>query len=484
MPGTIVVERDERQPQSAPTDTSRWFIAQLFDRGDHTVPLVATSLNQLAAQRGGRVPYSVAYDAADVAFREGLAELVTARVVGPNPVAASVDLSDGTAGTVRVTAASVGEWANGATGGLAVTIQNGDSAGTFRIIVLENGQETERSPDLADTTALIDWAAANSNLIRVTELPGTGDPQPITAAALSGGTDDRTNLTDTQWQAALDQLDGRLGPGQVSQPGRTTQTAHVQLLQHAADRNRSALLDAIDTSNETTLTTAATSLKAATAQEQRGVLLADWWTAPGDSAGTIRTVPGSAVLAGLIARSDALTGNPNVPIAGAAGQPRYATGPVNDRTQTERDTLASAGLLPAAVLYGTAQFYGWRTLIDPATDPLRSQFNVQRLVMAIKARAQQIGDRFVFRSIDGQGLLLAELKSQLEAMLAAYQNTDRPAIYGTREAPGYTVDVGPTVNPLADLQAGTVKAVLEVRPSPFAETVRIEIVTTQITEEL
>src|SRR5687767_1385689 len=66
-----------------------------------------------------------AYDAIDVALRERVPEVYFSRVVGPTPVAASVNI-DGTAGgspyALTFTANEVGEWANGAAGGLMLEI--------------------------------------------------------------------------------------------------------------------------------------------------------------------------------------------------------------------------------------------------------------------------------------------------------------------------------------------------------------------------
>jgi hypothetical protein len=69
---------------------------------------------------------------------------------------------------------------------------------------------------------------------------------------LSGGTDDRANITQTQVDAALANLFLDLGPGQVASPNWQTSTAHLSLLSHAANYGRFALCDPVDT---TTLST-------------------------------------------------------------------------------------------------------------------------------------------------------------------------------------------------------------------------------------
>jgi hypothetical protein len=71
------------------------------------------------------------------------------------------------------------------------------------------------------------------------------------AAVLSGGTDGAA-IADSDFQGALDRIPKDLGPGQVAAPGRRPRRS-LQLLDHAQQRNRFALLDLADTASDTTL---------------------------------------------------------------------------------------------------------------------------------------------------------------------------------------------------------------------------------------
>jgi hypothetical protein len=63
------------------------------------------------SQANGRLSFSVDYDWVEEFFRDGGAELYYARVLGPNPVKASINLA-GTGTTLIVTADEYGDLAN------------------------------------------------------------------------------------------------------------------------------------------------------------------------------------------------------------------------------------------------------------------------------------------------------------------------------------------------------------------------------------
>jgi hypothetical protein len=237
LPGVEVINRESPPPRSAPTDTGVWFVTGLTEKGPLT-PTLVRSLNDFTRIYGGRVGYSVLYDAVEGFFREGGARIYVSRVVGPNPVSSFVVLNDsGAAATLRVQASSVGDWANGATGGLKVQVVAGANAGEFVLVVTLNGVEVTRSPSLVDKVAAIAWAEGNQ-YITLIDQASTNDPAIIGATNLTGGTDDRAAVTDTQWGIAIDRFTTDLGTGMVSAPGRTTNAAYIQIMGHGITHNR------------------------------------------------------------------------------------------------------------------------------------------------------------------------------------------------------------------------------------------------------
>lgn len=297
-----------------------------------------------------------------------------------------------------------------------------------------------------------------------------------------GGAKLTIQRTPTDLTGGLDLLTKDLGPGQVLVPGSagTDEDAHTDLLGHAAATNRIALLDppAGDLTAAALITLAGT---LSTAPEARyGALFAPTALVPAYAiGGALRTVPYSAIAAGIIARVDAIY-SPNVPAAGDLGRSRFAVDLASTYTDTERADLNDAGVNLARLIYGGVQTYGYRTLAEQATGWVA--LSNARLNMAIVAEAEAIAERYVFRQIDGRRVTISQFGADLTAMLIPYY--EQGSLFGTTADDAFYVDVGSAVNTSATIAAGELHAVLAVRMSPFAERVYIEIVKTATEQPL
>jgi hypothetical protein len=481
LPGVDVINRESPPPRSAPTDTGVWFVTGFAEKGPLT-PTLVRSLNDFTRIFGGRVAYSVLYDSVEGFFREGGARIYVSRVVGPAPVKASVILNDGSAAaSLKVQANSVGDWANGATGGLKVSIVAGANAGEFVIVVKLNGVEVSRSPSLVDKTAALAWAEGNA-YIELVDQASPNDPAVVGDTNLAGGTDDRGSVTDTEWGVALDRFTTDLGTGMVSAPGRTTNAAYIQVMGHAVTHNRVAKMDAIDSPTIATLTGAAAALRNPTDNSDRfSSLFWPWVIVPGVLPGTTRTIPPCAIAAGIAARNDGAGLSPNTAAAGENGQSRWAIGLSQDAVNDDnRETLNNSGVNVLRFLYGGVRVYGYRTLADPELDPNWIMLSNSRLYTAIAAQGNAIAERFTFAELDGQRRKVNEFGGVLAGMLLPYWT--RGSLYGATPQEAFNVDVGAQVNTDATLAAGELHAVIALRMSPFAERVILEIVKTAPTE--
>lgn len=133
----------------------------------------------------------------------------------------------------------------------------------------------------------------------------------------------------------------------------------------------------------------------------------------------------------------------------------------------------------ARVIFGQLRAYGYRSLESKAL--LRWwQFSNSRLRMRIQAQLEEIGESYVFRQVDGRGVVLSILAGEITAMLMEHFAAD--ALHGETPQEAFRVDVGPAVNPTAQLAAGQVNAVVVIRPAPFGEEIVISLVRTSITE--
>jgi phage tail sheath protein FI len=437
------------------------------------------SINDFIAKCGNRVSYSILYDAVDTFFREGGFQCYVGRVVGPAATKGNGNLLDN-ASAVSLAVTALGPGAQSSS--ISVQVIAGSQAGSYQLVVTYAGVVVEQSADLFTQTDGVTWANTYSNYISIAV--GASALPPVTGGAavpLSAGTDDRSNATDTQWANALAVFTKDYGPGQVSHPGRTTDTAHLQLLSHAQANMRTALLDAPDTPTSATVKTSATNATAG-GNGQYGAMFAPWLIVPGVIAGTTRTVPPSALVAGAIAESDPSKG-PGAPVAGANGLANYAMNidqPAWD--DTTRDTLNTAGVCVIRFLQQQVTIFGYRSLANPNTQPGWIGFGTSRYLQNLAFRCWNTGQQFLFMLLDGQGQAISKYQAALTALLQADYTLGE--IFGATPDQAFSVDTGPAVNTPSTLAQNQMIANVSVRPSPMAELVTIQIINIPITQSV
>jgi hypothetical protein len=287
----------------------------------------------------------------------------------------------------------------------------------------------------------------------------------------------------TSLASALALFDESLGPGQIAAVGADATagaTTYDALLDLAADTGRFALLDVGNDDTVTAMETLGGTL-AARANVEHGMSAGQWLTIPaaaGVVGGTDRQVPGSATTAALIARADAL-GNPNRAAAGRDFPLQYASGFVRDVTLADAETLLDAGINSFLNRYGVLQLYGFQTGVPQDPDNPFWQANCGRARMAITARAKSIGENYMFKPIDGRGLLAAALKTDLEAMLSELYQAN--GLYGATPRDAYSVQVTGQVNTDQTVAQGELHAVAQARLSLHAKSVQINLVSVPVT---
>jgi len=472
-PGVEVTISDQPPPVSAPVSTDTWFVTGITQMGPTSGPSLITSMRDYAAVFGARdATYPLLYDSLDCYFQEAGARAYVARTVGPAAAGATAVL-----GVVTIKA-SPGVWANTYT---AQAAQDTSVPPKGQITIKDGtGAIVAQSPWVADASGFPAWGNTLPNFDCTTT--GTTLPPAAAAVTFSGGADDRSNITATQRQAALDSFSDGLGPGQVSMPGQTDDPSHTALLNHADAHNRFAICDAPDTATVATLQSSALAMRTLGKVSRRGVLVAPWGQlAPLTIGGAVRAVPFGAALAGIIARNTtaAPAGQAS---AGTIFGSSFSIVSLNYDLSTVRDQLNTAGVLVARPVYDVICAYGLRTLTDPTSDSLWLQYPGVRIVMAVDAQANAIGERYVFRQLDGKGLAISQFGGELDAMLLGFF-TDG-SLYGETPGDAFKVDVGPAVNTPTTISNGELHAIIRMRTSPGAELVTIEIVKRSITQDL
>jgi phage tail sheath protein FI len=281
---------------------------------------------------------------------------------------------------------------------------------------------------------------------------------------------------------ALGKLTEDLGPGQVfvADPLANVIATQTGLLDHAAANNRVALLQAADGTAASLIS--AQALVKVSANARYGAFFAPSIIIPGITPGTTRTVGATCVVAGLIARNDSVYG-PNTPAAGVNGQAVFATDVLTRYTDAEYSQLNDACVDMTRVMYNGVRLYGYRSTIDPTTAAASwLNFSNSRLNMAIVAQANLIGENFMFSQLDGRRKTISQFGGSLRAMLVPF--FEAGSLYGETAEDAFQVNVGTAVNTAATIANGELHAVLQVRMSPFAEWVVIEIVKVATTQAL
>ena len=476
-------------------NTQNAFIAAFTDWGPVGQPIAVTSLSngasQLGTPSGSANPASfrtstcaTAYDAIDALLGEdGTARptIYVSRVVHATAASATIALAPTAA--LTLTAKYPGLGGNG----IYVAVNNTGSAYTITLTDAA-GNVLVTSPSLTTLAEGVAWAATTSYVTATSS--GSTLPTTASATAMSGGTDNRGSATITDWQTALAVFGASLGPGQVFAPGQTeTGLPGISsaLGLHAQTYNRVAIRSMEDGVSASQLITNLGSFGTSGVASYVGA----WGgnrNLPGITPGTTRSISPDAVIAGLCARADAQTGNPNTAAAGTNWRLVYATDPTSMVTGAPTDTysladlqtLNAAGINTFQTIDGVPCNYGFVTPELSTTDAVYWQFNHSRLRMAIVAQCQLIGQPYVFAQIDGQGSLANQFKGAIQAYLLGLYN--QGALYGATAQDAFSVDTGPDVNTPATIAAGQLNAAITCSFSPFAQNVQFLVNVVPITQ--
>jgi hypothetical protein len=333
-------------------------------------------------------------------------------------------------------------------------------------VITNNAQAKATYPNEADIQAISDafFNIGGGRMIVCPQLAGDATPAVSAAARITP----------------------QMGPGQVVVPEVTTATNLTALRDWCWDNNRILIANPPDGANVAACQTFQAALTDAS-KSKFTEIEADTILIPGLAPGTTRDVRASVIKAALMARSDIATGNPNLAAAGnhtpgAAGQVGYAVGIKAEHTGAEQDTLAASQVNCFRTVNGQVRAYGDFTAVNLATLPQWWNVSGSRTIMALRALEQAAAEELVFGQVAGDGLFLDRYYGALAGVCADLQR--KGAIYGNDQRPGYSVDVSPAVNPLANIAQGIVTGSIKVKTSPSAVDLEITIVRRQLTQEV
>lgn len=485
-PGVNVTTRDNAPPSSAPVDVGTGFLVGVTESGPQapsSLDLVQNLDEYVARYNPTERAFTAgqsAYDAAELFYAEGGNRLYVGRVTGPAAVSATAAI-----GTAWVaTASSPGSWGNDLTVVIRTPADDSNIQASHVRVRIANDALTEihdESHDLATVAEGISWATT-SDFVVLTAGTVNALPAAMTVPLLTGA-DDIAGITNAEWEEAAESLSTDLGPGILFAPGATTDALHVIMADQALARGRIYFADGANTATVSTLLTSARNNIDASGSRSRFTGLFVPWLIVAGIGGTTKVVAPSGAVAGLFCRNMAGGLSANQPAAGEKGRLRTALDLTQHWTDAERETLNLGGVNVIRDIYGVRKVYGWRTTADAINDPRWINLGNSVLHRQIVALAGVVGERFVFRQIDGQGTLFGEFAGALigEICMPMYQGG---SLYGSTPGEAFKVDTGPSINTTATIANNELRAVMSVKMSPFGEQVNIEVVKYLVTETI
>jgi hypothetical protein len=484
-PGVVVTTA----VRSGPTGTVRapsgtYFPIGITERGPVDAPQRVQSMAEYRRIFGDRTAFTTLYDDLAAFFESGGSQAYVLRVVGAAATVGTLSVPDPLAvPTIRVDAASAGAYSSRLT---FQVVAGTNGAATRKAVVRFDGNVVEAYDNLATVAAFV-AAFAASPWVRVTDLgSASADKLPAatfggaTGTALTAGNDDRATVNAARLTTQLALMKPGLGDGAVAAPTFGA-AMHAALIAHAKDNRRVAILAAARTATVDDLIAASLPLGATVGAEFAGLFGPHLIVS--DGAGGTRVIGPEGYVAAARNRAHEAAG-PWQPAAGEGSVTPFILGVDKEFSKADHERLDAARVNPIRLVAGRNRLYGWRSLSSNETDyaSLTVADTLNRLATECEARLEPS----MFRTIDGRGQLLAELKGiligVLEPIRAAggiFERVD-PVTNDVLD-PGYSVDVSSSLNTAQTLARNELYAAVAARLSPNAALINLTIVKVGLT---
>ena len=398
--------------------------------------------------------------------------------------------------TLRVDAVSEGAWANGATGGISVAVQDGTVEPTteFRIEVFFNDVRQEIFDNLSMDPASNDYVErrinGNSALIEITDLTSVTPPEDNrpallleTAGDLAGGDDGLTGLADTDFtgdeaaQTGVFMFDVDTTSNLIAIPGRTGITVDTALAVYAENRQFLFALteppSGQSVANAVAYREQTTPFSGAPIDSSYAGIIYPWLRLSDPVTALPRIFPPSGAWGGLIAASDAVV---NVWGASAGlnrGVLKQVISTETEIGQAQADTLFPSDVNPIVRRDGVGfVVFGQNTLQrrTSATD----RMNVRRMLIFIEQQLVQIAESILFEP--NNDVTRNSFKRPANSFLGTIQDQG-----GITE---FAIVVDVSNNPPESVQENRLNIDVFVKPTLTVEFITINVVITAQGAEL
>ena len=148
-------------------------------------------------------------------------------------------------------------------------------------------------------------------------------------------------------------------------------------------------------------------------------------------------------------------------------------------SDSDRVDLLADGCNTFAKKYGVLMNYGFQTKIVQDDSTPFWQANAVRARMWLVSKAEVAGEDYMFKPIDGRGLLARALQTDLDSICLELYNVD--GLYGETPQDAFSTEVGVQVNTEENVSQGVLSAVVEARFSLHAKRVLIDLVSVPVT---
>ena len=482
MAGPAVVVKNVETPQSAfsSLSTGTAFIAGEASYGPE-VPTLVRSLSEGVSLYGPRSEAASLklYDSLNSFFSLGGARAYVNRVLGSGGIAALKEVESALkTKALVVTAKYKGTYGNK----LQLTVLAESLVITNEITgeVLETikiGAELKARTYPIETAYVTVTEGSNYATAKTEAL------KTATIASLATGANPTTTKAETT--KAIEGFGKALGPGQLICPTATyglEESVHTAMGEHAQKNNRIAICDLKEASVEKVTVATLTAEKGTYATSIAGYMIftASTCVVQGVTIGTTRTVLSSAVVAGLCAQV-AKTGNDNQAPAGESYPlSPYVLSFTNPFKQAEVEELSTVGINAFKEINGVPTLFGFVTALSREKDLIFWQASPSRERMSLTFKSEAIGNKYLFKTIDGRKRLIHRFQGDLQAI--GLEQWNDGALFGETAPEAFLVNVEEPINTPTTIANGELNAELIVRLSPFANLVTITITSTPITE--
>lgn len=486
MPGvtiTTAVRTGAINTGTAPAAT--FFIAGTTERGIDTEAVLVTSLEDFETKFGGHVSGSYTWYSLKTFFEEGGISAYVARTTASAGVAGTKAILVGTSDPgVTFTAVGKGVWGNDLSFAVTNNTTDFDVTVTYDGTTIFSGEGYTSLTEVInavnfDTTAQYYFTAALTASADATDLLKT-----TSATSPSNGADGSVAKSD--FISALDLFTADLGSGSVAAPGVATgssdSTFYDALRTHAQENNRIAICSFAEGASLSTARSASTGYTG-TEYHEYMAFYHPWVKIPN---GTVTVnIPPDAYVAGVRARTHNQTG-PWKAYAGVVSEAEFVSDTVLAVSRSESDLMDASRVNPIRVINGRVRIYGARS---HSTVTAQWRFITARdTINYIVTEAEKRLEDLVFSTIDGRSTLYANIINACQGVLEPIRING--GLYegftadGRRIDYGYTIKCDATLNPLSQLEEGTVKARVGVRVSSVGDKIDVDLIKSNLTTAL